>query len=109
MGRVGENLKKLMATRRVSAKEISQTTGIPASTISQWLSGSTQEPKPEALLKLARFFSVSVEFLITGEHPEVEAIKNVFSNFETQFVTVHQGTYKVVIQKEVDVPASKPK
>lgn len=43
--------------------EVSKQTGIPTSTLTNWKYGR-YNPKAEKLLKLARFFKVSLEYLV---------------------------------------------
>lgn len=45
--------------------DISAATGIPQSTFTDWKNGKSK-PKSEKLLKIARFFNVSVEVFIEG-------------------------------------------
>lgn len=45
--------------------------GLSSSNVSQWKKGST--PRPEVLAKLADYFGVSVEYLLTGEQKEKPA------------------------------------
>ncbi len=60
-----------MQERKVTAKIVCNATGIPKSTLSEWLTG--RQPKlDESIVRLARFFGVSVERLICGEEPEEE-------------------------------------
>lgn len=45
--------------------EVAKATGIPSSTFSDWKKGKSK-PKLEKLVKIARFFGVSVEEFIEG-------------------------------------------
>ncbi|MBF0363748.1 MAG: helix-turn-helix transcriptional regulator [Oligoflexia bacterium] len=106
MTKIGERIKNLMSERRISAKELSASTGISASTIAQWVNYK-KEPKADAILKISKYFGVSMEWLITGEHPEVEILKAVAQSLEKQFVELHQGIYRVRIDKQIEVPKKK--
>jgi len=93
-----DNLKRLMKDRGVSTRVITQATGIPSSTISEWTAG--REPKlGEPVLRLARFFGVSLEYLVTGREPEQEVIKDLIESAEEGFMTLHQGVYRVKVEK----------
>lgn len=46
--------------------EVAKATGIPSSTFSDWKKGKSK-PKLEKLVKIARFFGVSVEVFICEE------------------------------------------
>lgn len=94
--------KRLMHENNTSAAKLSRETGVPASTISEWLSKTRKEPKfNESILKVAKFFSVPVEYLLTGEHPEEQLIKGFVENLEEGFVSLHQGVYRLKIEKYV--------
>jgi transcriptional regulator with XRE-family HTH domain len=93
-------LKQLMNERSVSASLVSQATGIPKSSLSEWLSGR----KPmldDSIVKLARFFGVSVERLITGAEPEVSLLKDVLEQADENFVSLHSGVYRLKIERYV--------
>ena len=92
-----DSLKRLMKEKRYSAKAVSDATGIPQSALSEYCSG--REPKIDALLKLARFFGVSVEALVTGEDPAQEAITEIMTGAGNGWIEVHQGTYRLKIEK----------
>lgn len=51
--------------RTVTQKELAETVGVRAQTISLYINGNTQ-PTPETLVKMAEFFGVSVDYLLTG-------------------------------------------
>lgn len=92
-----ENLKRLMKERRVSAKVVSEATGIPPSTISEWTAG--REPKlGDALIRLARFFGVSLEYLATGEEKEPQP-EDFLNALDDSFITIHQGVYRMKLEK----------
>lgn len=59
---------KLRDSRCVKDADVVRATGITKSTFSDWKSGRS-EPKKEKLQKIADYFGVSVEYLMTGEEP----------------------------------------
>lgn len=61
-----EIFAKLLEERGVTAYKVSKATGIAGSTFSDWKSGRST-PKQDKLQKIADFFGVSVDFLITGK------------------------------------------
>ena len=63
---------KLRDLRGVKDADVVRATGITKSTFSDWKSGRS-EPKKEKLQKIADFFDVSLEYLMTGEEPNEEA------------------------------------
>lgn len=91
-------LKNLMQERGVSAAVVSKACGIPKSSLSEWLAG--RQPKLDAsIVKLAKFFNVSVEFLVTGETPEEAIVKDLVNDLENNFVSIHRGIYRINIEK----------
>lgn len=72
-------LKKVMKERGLTVKAISVATGIPQSTISEWTGG--REPKlGDAVVRLARFLGLSVEYLATGEESEKKMVADILKN-----------------------------
>lgn len=66
-------LKTLMTERKTSPKEVARDTGIPLSTIQSYLSGKKATYSADHLLKLASYFEVSLDFLMTSvENPRAQ-------------------------------------
>jgi transcriptional regulator with XRE-family HTH domain len=95
-----ENLKKLMKRRSMSARELSRATSVPLTTISQWTTG--QEPKmTEQVLRVSQHLGTSLEELIQGEGaatPSEDFVKSLL-NAEGGFVAVHEGIYRIKVEK----------
>lgn len=94
-----QTLRKLMKDRGVSAKLVSQATGIPTSTLSEWTAGRI--PKfGKDIVKLSRFFGVSLEYLVTGQVPETKLLENLMDEGDGDgFMTLHRGVYRVRVEK----------
>lgn len=58
----------LLKAKGVRASDVAAATGIPRSTFSEWKSGRSK-PKQEKLQKIADYFGVPLEYLLTGEVP----------------------------------------
>lgn len=58
-----EKLKKLMKEKGLNPHQLSVATGIPYSSVLDWIKGVTT-PKTDKLIKLANFFEVSIEYFI---------------------------------------------
>lgn len=93
-----EVLKKLMRARGVTAKVVSQATGIPASTLSEWTAGRMPTIGRD-VMRLARFFGVSIEFLITGQEPEEKIVGDILEDIGDGFTTLHKGVYRIRVEK----------
>lgn len=72
---------KLLSLKGVKASDVSKATGIHPSTFSDWKSGKSS-PKQDKLQKIADYFNVSLEYLMTGE--EKETAEPYYINDETR-------------------------
>ena len=57
---------KLLEKYGVTAYKVSKATGIAGSTFTDWKNGRST-PKQDKLQKIADFFGVSIEYLMTGK------------------------------------------
>lgn len=64
-----ETFRSLCEQRHVTPAVVSRATGIASSTLTEWKKGR-YAPKTDKLQKIADYFGVSVEYLMTGEEPE---------------------------------------
>lgn len=64
-----EIFEKLMRERHLTHMEISRATGVPTGTLTDWKKGR-YTPKVDKLQKIADFFGIPLEYLMTGEMPE---------------------------------------
>ena len=64
-----ENYAKLKETKGVNDFAVSKATGIAPATMSDWKNGRT-EPKIDKLQKIAEYFNVSLEYIMTGKDTE---------------------------------------
>lgn len=71
---------KLLKAKGCSAYQVSKATGIAQSTLSDWKNGKSI-PKADKIQKIADFFGVSAEYLMTGN--EGAAGKKYYLNDET--------------------------
>lgn len=82
-----ERFKELCEREKVRPSDVSRETGIATSTLTEWKKGR-YTPKADKLAKIAEYFGVSVEYLMTGEEPEgyyinpeaAEMAKEIFEN-----------------------------
>jgi transcriptional regulator with XRE-family HTH domain len=89
---LAKNLENLLHDKEISVSELSRRTEIPKTNILSWKNGGN--PKIEQLLKLAQYFNVTVDYLLTGKHPDEFDIDGLFSKVE-----IHSGTYELTIKK----------
>lgn len=84
-----EIFERLCRDKGVRPSDVSKATGISAATLSSWKSGA-YVPKTDKLQRIAEFFGVTVEYLMTGEkndgyylNPETaKAAQELFENPE---------------------------
>lgn len=72
---------KLLNEKGITPYKLSQDTGISTATLSDWKKGRST-PKQDKLKKIADYFGVSVDFLMTGK--EKEGGEDYYVNEETK-------------------------
>lgn len=63
---------KLRDEKGVSDYQVAKSIGVNQAVFSDWRRGKSA-PKTEKLVRIARFFGVSLDYLVTGEGPEMPA------------------------------------
>ena len=66
-----EIFQMLLNDRGIRPSDVSKSTGVPASTLSDWKNGKST-PKQDKLQTIADYFGVSIDYLMTGKDPEIE-------------------------------------
>ena len=66
-----EIFQELLSRDGVKPYDVSKATGISTSTLTDWKMGRST-PKQDKLQKIADYFGVSVEYLITGKEEDSE-------------------------------------
>lgn len=66
-----EIFARLLAENNKKTADVCRATGINSATFSEWKKGK-YTPKQDKLQKIADYFHVSVDFLMTGKEPELE-------------------------------------
>ena len=64
-----EVFEKLMGIKGVTAYRVSKETGVTQTSLSNWKNGKST-PSNENLKKIADYFGVSIDYLMTGEEEE---------------------------------------
>lgn len=101
MSKFADVLKKLIDKKSITISELSKETGIPQSTLSEWSNG--REPLfSDNLIKLANYFNVTLEYLLTSKNKEEELISNIITSNVQQFTQIHQGVYRITVEKETN-------
>ena len=63
---------KLLKEKGVKTADVCRATGIVSSTFSDWKKGKSA-PKQDKLMKIANYFNVSLEYLMTGKESDTNA------------------------------------
>lgn len=70
------NLKTLREERRISQAVLAKELGVAQSAVGNWESGA-RSPDAATLLKIANYFDVTVDYLLTGEEKEHPTVAGV--------------------------------
>jgi transcriptional regulator with XRE-family HTH domain len=89
---IGKILSKIIQDRRLTLREISKATGVPATTLAEWQANRTPK-NPEQVRAVARFLGVSLHFLLFGEEDQEEPIQKILKE------DLFQGTFEISIKR----------
>lgn len=70
--------EKLMQNKGVSPYKVSKDTGVTQSTLSDWKRGRST-PKTDNMKKIADYFGVTVDYLVTGEETDIDKMSEIKS------------------------------
>lgn len=66
-----EIFEKLLNEHGVRTSDVVKATGLSSTFFSEWKKGKSKSPKPENLQKIADYFGVTVDYLVTGKEKEI--------------------------------------
>lgn len=89
--KIGKVLKQFMDKERHTLASISKATGVPKSTISEWL--SNRSPNPTQAVKVANHLGVSLHFLLFGKDDSQEPIQKILKE------DFFNGTFEISIKR----------
>ena len=90
--KIGSVLRTIIGERRLTLKEISKGTGVPASTIAEWT--NNRSPKnPEQAQRVAGYLGISLHHLFFGEEDREEPISKLLKE------DVFSGTFEITIKR----------
>ena len=81
----------MITDKRYSIKEVAKATGVPNSTLSEWLNNRTPK-NPEQVRSVAKFLGVSLHFLLFGEEDSEEPLHKLLKE------DVFNGTFEINIK-----------
>lgn len=91
--RIHEVLPRLLKERGLTAKKLSQLSGVPASTLSTWLLPNSRPRNLDHLLKVSEVLGVSLDLLLLNES---RGTKDLSSK---QGEVVLSGVFKLHLEK----------
>jgi len=97
MNMFATNLNKILKEKGLTKKALSDATGIPQSTISEWC-GGRGPTLSEPVIKLAQYLGVTLEFLVTGKNIEEQLLNDIIN--ENTFTQIHRGVYRITVEKK---------
>ena len=83
-----EVFARLLDERHLKSADVCRGTGLPSSLFSEWKRGKST-PKADKLKKIADYFGVSVEYLMTGKK-EAEGKKNPYGDLKGIYLSYAQ-------------------
>ena len=84
-------LKKIMEDNRHTLTSMSKATGVPKSTISEWLNNRT--PNPVQAAKVAKYLGVSLHYLFFAEEDSEEPLHRLLKQ------DIFNGTFEINIKR----------
>ena len=100
-----EIFEKLCSERNVTPYRVSKETGVTTATLTSWKQGK-YEPKKEKLMKIAEYFDVSLEYLMTGKEDrlsDADALLDVQISEDAQLKEAIKKYYALDDQKKKHV------
>lgn len=89
--KIGKILKNIMNNERHTLASISRATGVPKSTISEWL--NNRAPNPTQAVKVAGHLGISLHFLLFGKDDDQEPIQKILKE------DFFKGTFEISIKR----------
>ena len=86
--RFASTLRDLMAKHKTTQKELAKFVGIRPQSLAQYCSGETT-PNGEKLLKIAEFYNVTTDFLLTGTVIEDIPVREMLGLSERTVENMH--------------------
>lgn len=88
MSEISSRIDNLLTDKKLKRIDLVRGTGIGESTIRAWIKGSV--PSADAVVKVAKYLGVSVEWLITGKETDNQKEINI-SNEEMKLVKIFRN------------------
>lgn len=93
-----EIFEQLLQKHGVNAYKVAKATGVTQSTLSDWKRGRST-PKTENMKKLADYFGVSIDYLMTGNEDEKKGASSLTKRDEKEINTILSNTEQLLQQE----------
>ncbi|MCH1971038.1 helix-turn-helix domain-containing protein [Muricomes sp. OA1] len=93
-----EIFERLLEEHGVTAYKVCKATGLTTATISNWKAGR-YTPKQDKLQKIADYFGVSIEYIMTGKESQKEEASSLTKRDEKEINDILSNT-EVLLQQE---------
>lgn len=97
MSELTDRIDLLLNERGIKRAELCRATGIGDSTVRTWIARAAM-PSAEAAFKVAQYFGVTVEYLLTGKNPS-DASELYISPEESELIDI----YRSLMKKDKDI------
>lgn len=98
-----EIFEKLLREHGVTAYKVAKETGIGTATLSNWKNGK-YTPKQDKMQKIADFFGVTVDYLMTGKDTAASEVSISNSNSGVDDLTDEEKELIILYRKTGDIP-----
>lgn len=89
---IGKVFSKITQERRLTLREISKATGVPATTLAEWQANRTPK-NPNQVQSLAKYLGVSIHYLLFGEEDGQEPLQKILKE------DFFSGTFEISIKR----------
>lgn len=86
--RFKENLRNILNANDISNKEFALLMDVAPSAVTSWLNGRTFPKEPETLVKIASFFGISLEILLSGDTKKMIVMESDWRTFGNNIFTL---------------------
>lgn len=88
MSEISSRIDNLLTDKKIKKVDLARSIDIPVTTIKGWIQGRV--PSADAAVKVAKYFDVSVEWLVTGKETDNQKEINI-SNEEMKLIQIFRN------------------
>lgn len=91
-----EIFEELLKAKGIKTADVTRMTGISSTVFSEWKKGKSK-PNADKLIKIAKCLDTTVEYLVTGEKPEIPDIEPEYFELMELYGKLKEGQKEAVI------------